>query len=61
VNWRDVLAADAKKLGAMEVELIRNGLFVLPQNRRFISIRHTDDDLEATYEAAGRACKALKS
>lgn len=61
VNWRDVLAADSKKLAAMEVELIRNGLFVLPQNRRFISIRHTDEDLEATFEAAARACRALKA
>ncbi|MGE3065049.1 MAG: aspartate aminotransferase family protein [Hyphomicrobiaceae bacterium] len=61
VNWRDVLAADSKKLAAMEVELIRNGLFVLPQNRRFISIRHTDDDLEATFEAARRASRALKA
>lgn len=61
VNWRDVLAADSKKLAAMEVELIRNGLFVLPQNRRFISIRHTDDDLEATFEAAHRASRALKA
>jgi glutamate-1-semialdehyde 2,1-aminomutase len=61
VNWRDVLSADSKKLAAMEVELIRNGLFVLPQNRRFISIRHTDDDLEATFEAARRASRSLKA
>jgi glutamate-1-semialdehyde 2,1-aminomutase len=61
VNWRDVLASDLQKLAILEPELIRAGLFVLPQNRRFISIQHTDDDLAATFEAAARACRALKS
>jgi glutamate-1-semialdehyde 2,1-aminomutase len=61
VNWRDMLASDLQKLAILEPELIRAGLFVLPQNRRFISIQHTDDDLAATFEAAARACRALKS
>ncbi len=60
-NWRDILSCDLKKQAAMEIELIRAGLFVLPQNRRFISIRHTDDDLEATFEAADRACRSFKA
>jgi glutamate-1-semialdehyde 2,1-aminomutase len=60
-NWRDILNTDLKKLAAIEPELIRAGIFVLPQNRRFISIRHTDEDLEETFEAADRACRALKS
>lgn len=59
-NWRDILAADGKKLAKIEPELLRQGLFVLPGNRRFISICHTDDDIEATFESAGRACKVLK-
>ena len=59
-NWRDVLAADGIKLAKMEPELLRQGLFVLPGNRRFVSIQHTDDDLEETFEAAERACKILK-
>jgi glutamate-1-semialdehyde 2,1-aminomutase len=61
VNWRDILSSDLKKLAVMETELIRSGLFVLPQNRRFISIRHTDEDLAATFEAAQRACRAFKA
>jgi glutamate-1-semialdehyde 2,1-aminomutase len=61
VNWRDVLASDLQKLAILEPEFIRAGLFVLPQNRRFISIQHTDDDLAATFQAAARACRALKS
>ena len=60
-NWRDILAADGAKLAKMEPELLRQGLFVLPGNRRFISIQHGEDDLEATFEAADRACKALKA
>lgn len=60
-NWRDIIATDTKKLAAFEAEMIRQGLFVLPNNRRFISIRHTADDLEATFEAADRACRAFKS
>ena len=59
-NWRDILAADGDKLAKIEPELLRQGLFVLPGNRRFISIQHSEDDLEATFQAADRACKALK-
>jgi glutamate-1-semialdehyde 2,1-aminomutase len=60
-NWRELIATDLVKLGAFEVEMIRQGLFVLPNNRRFISIRHTDDDLQATFEAIDRACIAFKA
>ncbi len=60
-NWRDIMATDTKKLASFEREMILQGLFVLPNNRRFISIRHDDDDLAATFEAADRACKAFKA
>jgi len=60
-NWRDIVATDTKKLAAFEAEMIRQGLFVLPNNRRFISIRHTQDDLDATFEAARNACRAFKA
>ena len=60
-NWREILATDLAKLGAFEVEMIRQGLFVLPNNRRFISIRHSDDDLEATFDAVDRACVAFRA
>jgi glutamate-1-semialdehyde aminotransferase len=59
-NYRDILATDLKKLVAFEAELFRQGIFVLPNNRRFISIMHTDRDLEATFEAADRACAVFK-
>jgi glutamate-1-semialdehyde 2,1-aminomutase len=59
-NWRDIIATDTKKMAAFEVELLRQGLFILPGNRRFISIRHTQEDLDQTFEAAARACRAFK-
>ena len=60
-NWREYIASDLKKLSAMEAQIIKQGLFVLPQNRRFISIRHTDRDLEDTFEAMDRACHGFKA
>lgn len=60
-NWRDIVATDTKKLGVLEDLMIREGLFVLPANRRFISIRHTEQDLAETFEAADRACKRFKA
>ena len=59
-NYRDILGTDLKKLVAFEAELFRQGIFVLPNNRRFISIMHTDRDLEDTFAAADRACTVFK-
>ncbi len=59
VNYRDILATDLKKLAAFEAELVRQGIFVLPNNRRFISITHTEHDLDQTFEAVDRACRAF--
>ncbi|MCJ8142332.1 aminotransferase class III-fold pyridoxal phosphate-dependent enzyme [Ancylobacter sp. A5.8] len=59
-NWRDIVATDLAKLASIEVELINEGIFILPGNRRFISTVHTDADLDATFAAADRACVAWK-
>ncbi|MCO5089523.1 aminotransferase class III-fold pyridoxal phosphate-dependent enzyme [Bosea sp. (in: a-proteobacteria)] len=58
-NWRDIVATDTGKLARFEAEMIKQGLFVLPNNRRFISIRHDERDLADTFAAADRACKAF--
>jgi glutamate-1-semialdehyde 2,1-aminomutase len=58
-NYRDILASDQKKLVAFDNELLRQGIFVLPANRRFVSITHTDEDLAETFEAFDRACRKL--
>ncbi len=60
-NWREYIASDLKKLAVMEAQILKQGLFVLPQNRRFISIKHTDRDLEQTFEAMDRACHTFKT
>ncbi|MEJ0072013.1 MAG: aminotransferase class III-fold pyridoxal phosphate-dependent enzyme [Pseudomonadota bacterium] len=57
-NYRDVLASDQKKLIAFDNQLIREGVFVLPGNRRFISATHTDADLEETFAAFDRVCRS---
>ena len=60
-NYRDIVASDTKKLVRFDVELIRQGIFVLPANRRFVSITHTDRDLSDTFEAVDRACRAFNA
>lgn len=60
-TYRDILAADGRKLGAFDTELIRQGIFVLPGVRRFVSALHTDDDLQETFAAFDRACRAFKA
>jgi glutamate-1-semialdehyde aminotransferase len=59
-NWRDVISAASPKMALLEAEFLKQGLFVLPGNRRFISIRHTEDDLESTFEIADRVCRKLR-
>lgn len=59
-NWRDVISAANPKMALLEAEFLKHGLFVLPGNRRFISIRHTEDDLESTFEIADRVCRKLR-
>jgi glutamate-1-semialdehyde 2,1-aminomutase len=59
-DYRDILATDLARQAALEIEMIRQGLFVLPNNRRFVSITHTERDLEATFEAFDRACRAVR-
>lgn len=57
-NQMDVLATDLPRSGALDLELLRNGVYVLPNVRRFFSAAHTDADLEVSLralEAAGDA------
>ncbi|MHB0705953.1 aspartate aminotransferase family protein [Roseomonas mucosa] len=58
-NWRDITATDLPRLAQLELEMLRQGLFILPNARRFISIAHTEADLEQTFEAADRACRVV--
>ena len=55
--YADIRAADGASLLRLERELIRQGLFVLPGNRRFVSIAHTEADLEDSLPAIDMACR----
>ena len=59
-NHRDVMAADKKALMHFDSEMIRKGLFVLPGNRRFISICHNDDVINKTASAMDEVCRSVK-
>jgi len=60
-NYREILATDQKQQVAFDNELLRMGVFVLPGNRRFVSIKHSDDDIELTVEIFDRVCRQLKA
>ncbi len=60
-NWRDMIASDTARSAAMDAEMLRQGIFVMPNTRRFVSSEHTDTDLDDTFAAADRACWKLKN
>ena len=60
-DYRDIQRADGEKLALFDMELIRQGFFVLPANRRFISLAHTDNDLEDSFAAFDAACRKFRS
>jgi len=59
-NHRDVMAADGKALMKFDYELIRQGLFVLPGTRRFVSLVHGPRELDDTFAAIDRACQVFE-
>ncbi|MSO93317.1 MAG: aminotransferase class III-fold pyridoxal phosphate-dependent enzyme [Rhodospirillales bacterium] len=58
-NYADVLSSDQARTKALDHELVRQGLYVLP-NRRFVSAAHTDKDIEETARALDAACRKIK-
>jgi glutamate-1-semialdehyde 2,1-aminomutase len=58
-NQMDVLATDLSRSGALDLGLLRNGVYVLPNVRRFFSAAHTDADLDVSVRALEAACDAL--
>ncbi len=58
-DYRDIQKADGRKLAAFDMELIRQGFFALPGNRRFVSLAHTDRDFEDSFAAFDAACRKL--
>ena len=58
-NQLDVLASDQNRSKDLDLAFLRNGVYVLPNVRRFFSAAHDDKDLEDTLTALREACKAV--
>lgn len=59
-SYTDMLASDRAANTALDIELMRNGINVIPGLRRFVSSAHSDEDFALTLEALDRACQTLK-
>ena len=60
LSWVDLLTAD-KNLGyKWAIEMLRRGILVNPNEKFYISVMHTDADVDKTLAAADEAFKAIK-
>lgn len=59
-NHRDLLQADRKKAVSFGHELIRRGVFCTPGGKMYLSLAHTDADIDRTLEIVRGALKALQ-
>ncbi|PPR11725.1 MAG: Glutamate-1-semialdehyde 2,1-aminomutase [Alphaproteobacteria bacterium MarineAlpha11_Bin1] len=55
----DVMNSDAASARALDLAQMHEGLYVLPNVRRFVSAVHTGQDIEDTVRALDAACKRL--
>lgn len=55
----DVMSADNAAGRALDLAQMHEGLYVLPNVRRFVSAVHTGQDIEETVRALDAACKRL--
>lgn len=54
-NWRDCLKADAKKGVRFGYELIRRGVYCTPGGKMYLSLAHSDDDLQILLDRIEQA------
>ena len=59
VNHADVMNSDGASTRALDVACMKQGLYVLPNVRRFVSVVHTDEDFEETVRALDAACRTM--
>jgi glutamate-1-semialdehyde 2,1-aminomutase len=59
-NHRDLLRADKKKAISFGHELIRRGVYCTPGGKLYLSLAHTDPDLDRTIEIAVAALRAIR-
>ena len=58
-NQIDVLASDLERGARLDLNLVEQGVYVLPNVRRFVSAVHSEEDFERTLDALGEACAAV--
>lgn len=54
-NYRDTLSADRSRYSDFALALLDEGVLVLPDGRWYVSAAHSNEDIEATLDAANRA------
>jgi glutamate-1-semialdehyde 2,1-aminomutase len=59
-NHRDLLRADKKKAVSFGYELIRRGAYCTPGGKLYLSLAHTDQDINQTIEIAGAALREIR-
>jgi glutamate-1-semialdehyde 2,1-aminomutase len=59
-NHRDLLRADKKKAISFGHELIRRGVYCTPGGKLYLSLAHTDQDINRTIEIAAAALRAIR-
>ncbi len=55
----DVMNSDGARTRALDIAQMKQGLFVLPGVRRFVSAVHTGQEFEDTVKALDAACRAV--
>ncbi len=58
IQERDLKKADGKRATRLGLELVRRGIFVVPGAKMYLSLAHTDADIEATLAAFSEALRA---
>jgi glutamate-1-semialdehyde 2,1-aminomutase len=59
LNHRDTLKADKQKAVQFGYELIRRGVYCTPGGKLYLSLAHSDEDLNRTLEVVEEAIKSL--
>jgi glutamate-1-semialdehyde 2,1-aminomutase len=58
-NHRDLLRVDKAKAVSFAHELIRRGVYCTPGGKLYLSLAHTDQDIDRTIEIAAAALRAI--
>ncbi|MCP4980032.1 MAG: aspartate aminotransferase family protein [Gammaproteobacteria bacterium] len=59
-NQADIIAGDQASMRKLDTLLMKQGQYVLPGVRRFVSAVHTEQDMEETLRGLDMACRAFK-